>query len=422
MAAENRRICVIDMGSAHISAVIAEIHATDKIEILGLGHTQNRGMQRGKIIDMDKVVACLKQAVSYAEDMADLRVHTAWLCISSTALKSFNCSGRVAVADVEISTTDIVRTLARAKQEHLLDDYYLVNHFQHGISINDSDELTMSPIDMVADQIEAYYHLMMIPINVMQNLQQAMHLSSLHIEKTLVANIASSAFALLPEEREQGVCLVDIGAGTTSISVYGEDKLILTHCLPVGGYDVTRDIASELRMSMAAAERIKLNSGRVNIEDIDCAKMISIPASDGMPAVMVSARELGEIMAARYEEILHQVLAELDSEGLLPVLKRGIVYCGGGVQVLNFARFATKVTGISAQIANFPPAIMINDSDKKRLESHQYQTACGALIYSQSEHFAVSQQSEPNDQREALLIRLFVQPFNRFIEFLRNVF
>lgn len=422
MATDNNRLCIIDMGSAHVATVIAEIHPDNTIEVLGFGYSQNRGMQRGSIIDMDKLVASIKQSVAYAEDMADCRVHQAWLSVSNASLKSFNCSGRAMVEHVQVTTNDIVKTLAVAKQENQLDDYYLVNHFLHGISINQNEEMTMSPLSMLADEIEAFYHMMMLPVTLMQNLEQAMGLANLHIEKTLISNIASSSYALLAEERLQGVCCVDIGAGTTNLSVYCEDKLLLTKSLPVGGYDITRDIAAELRISIEEAEKLKLVYGKVNLEDIDFSRMLPVPAHDGMSASTVSARELGEIMAARYEEILLAVLNTIEEEGLLSVLNRGFVYCGGASQVYNFTRFANRITNHSAQMANFSQQIYVDQALKRKLDSYQYHSVLGALIYSNSEQFSINQQSELIEENQGVLHKTIVQPFSNFIKFLSGIF
>lgn len=420
--AENKRTCVIDIGTAHITALIAEIHSRDHIEVLGMGRTKNRGMQQGKILSMDKVVAGIKQVVQYAEDMADCRVHSAWVSVTNARLRSFNCSGRVTLADEHVSTTDVVRTLAKAKQQHLLDDYYLINHIQHGISLDDHEELTADPIKMVASEIEAFYHLMMLPVNVMQNIQQAMHASGIHIERTVMSNLAMSEYALLPEERDYGVCLVDIGAGCTTMSVFYEDKLLLTHCIAVAGDMVTRDIATELQISTEEAERIKELHGNVNISDIDPSKILNIPARQGQPEINISVRELGEIIAARYEEILLTVVNTLHEHGLLQAIERGMVYAGGGAQINGFTRFARKTLDMPAQLATFPSQIHVVPTEKKSLERYHYQTACGVLLYGQSEQFAISKQSEMPEDKTGVLNRVFVRPYQKLVNYFSRVF
>lgn len=417
--ADNKKVCVISIGSVHISACIAEMHSPDKIEILGMSHTQNKGMLRGQIDNMEKIIAGIKHVVSYAENMADCRVHTAWVCVSSPDLKSFNCTGSVSV-EMHVNADDIVRTLTCAKKDNLADDDYLLNHFQHGISVNGSEELTSDPLGMIANQIEGFYHLMTLPIHNMHNIEQIMQASNIHIERTLLSNIANSSFALLADEKEHGVCLVDIGGGTTSISVYVEDKLILTHCIAVGGCDVTRDIAKELKVSIEEAERIKVTHGRLNIEDIDLSKMLNIPAKHGMQAVSISLRELSEIVIARYEEIMLTVMDILNDAHIVPMLQRGIVYSGGGSRIYNFNRFAVKITTLPAQSVTFPPQIMIA-KERQHLERYFYQTVLGALIYSESEDFARSVQSEPPIKNDNIFY-LVIKAYNKLINFFKNIF
>lgn len=416
-------IVAIDVGTHKVAVLIGRVHAPDRIEVIGLGHAINRGMNKGMISNMDKVVASIKEAVALAEDMADCRVHSAWVAIPSPELQSFNASGRTPVANGTITTAEIVRTLETAKSSHLMPTHYLINSVPLGIAIDDSDEWAEYPINMAAHAITGHYHLMMLPNNTMQNLDKALKLANIGVERMVIANLATAESTLLRDEKDYGVCLVDIGAGTTAISVYLENRLILSHTIPRGGENVTRDIASVLHTSTEQAETLKVRYGGVNRDLIRADQMIHVAGQGSNPGLTLSRMDLADIIIARYEELFEEIRRLLVDSGAFGVLRHGIVLSGAACQIEGIVSLARQVTGVPVHLGNHPASVEIRDDRKPLLHRAIFATTSGLLLYSQSESQRWSEDADRDAGRgEQIVNRLMVTPWRRMVDVLRSIF
>ncbi len=378
-------IVAIDIGTNKISVLIGRVLAADRIEVVGMAYAPNKGMSKGVVKNLEKVISAIKTAVAAAEDMADCRVHTAWVAIPSPELLSNNASGRTPVMNGTIGTTEIVRTLEMAKSAHLRPEHYLINAVPLGVEIDQQADWVDYPINMSAGQIVGHYHLMMVPIMAMQNLDKALKGAGIGVERMVVSSLATAEAALLKNEREFGVCLIDIGAGTTNIAVYLEDRLILSHTIQRGGESVTRDIASILQTSMEQAESLKLRHGCVDRTSVKADQMIQIPGIGTAPGMMVSRMELADIIIARYEEILEQVRQLLADSGALNVLQHGIVLSGEAAQIEGIVAMARRIFGVQVHLGNHPTGVDCAKERRAQLRRPMYATASGLLLYSQSE-------------------------------------
>jgi len=414
-------IVAIDIGTHKVAVLIGRVHAADRIEVIGLGHAANRGMSKGMINNMDKVVAAIKEAVALAEDMADCRVHSAWVAIPSPELQSFNASGRTPVANGSITTAEIVRTLEMAKSSHLMPTHYLINAVPLGVAIDDRDDWAEYPINMAASAITGHYHLMMLPNNIMQNIDKALKSSNIGVERMIVSNLATAESTLLRDEKEYGVCLVDIGAGTTAVSVYLENRLILSHTLQRGGENVTRDIASVLHTSTEQAEMLKVRYGGVNRDLIRADQMIQVTGVGNHPLTL-SRMDLADIIIARYEEIFEEVRRLLADSGAINVLRHGVVLSGASCQIEGIVSLARNALGVPVHLGNHPASVEIRDDRKPLLHRTIFATASGLLLYSQSENQRWSEETDRDAGREQIVTRLMVTPWRRLVDKLRAVF
>jgi cell division protein FtsA len=399
-------IVAIDVGTHKVAVLIGRVHAADRIEVIGLGHAINRGMSKGMINNMDKVVAAIKEAVALAEDMADCRVHSAWVAIPSPELQSFNASGRTPVANGSITTAEIVRTLEMAKSSHLLPTHYLINAVPLGVAIDDRDDWADYPINMAASAITGHYHLMMLPNNIMQNIDKALKSANIGVERMIVSNLATAESTLLRDEKEYGVCLVDIGAGTTAISVYLENRLILSHTLQRGGESVTRDIASVLHTSTEQAEMLKVRYGGVNRELIRPDQMIQVAGAGNNPVLTLSRMDLADIVIARYEEIFEEVRRLLADSGAIGVLRHGVVLSGAACQIEGLVSLARNALGVPVHLGNHPASVEIREERKPLLHRTIFATASGLLLYSQSENQRWSEATDRDTGREQIVDKL----------------
>ena len=414
-------VVAIDIGTHKVSVLVGRIHAPDKIEVIGMAYAPNRGMSKGIIRNLDKVVASIKDAVAQAEDMADCRIHSAWIAIPSAELKSFNAFGRTPVMGDFISTTEIVRTLEMAKSSHLMPDHYLTNAVPLGVAIDDQDEWVDHPINMSGNFIAGHYHLMMLPINTMQNLDKALKTAGIGVERMIISTLATSEAVLLKEEKEYGICMVDIGAGTTNIAVYLENRLILSHTFQIGGDNVTRDIASVMQTSTEQAENLKIRYGCVDLNAVKADHMIQIPGIGVTPGMVKSRIELSEIIIARYEEIFERVREQLEQSGALAALLHGVVLTGDACQIEGAVSLARRILGVSAHLGNPPLNVDIVPEKRALLRRSIYATASGLLMYSQNAApgdggLDTDDQDPPSWWRKYL-----VQPAESWLEKLRQL-
>lgn len=414
-------VVAIDIGTHKVSVLIGRIHAPDRIEVIGMAHAPNRGMSKGTIRSLDKVVAAIKDAVSQAEDMADCRIHTAWVAIPSAELKSFNASGRTPVMNQTITTTEVVRTLEMAKSSHLMPDHYLTNAVSLGVAIDDHPDWVDHPISMSANFITGHYHLMMLPINTMQNLDKAMKNAGIGVERMIISTLATSEAVLLKDEKEYGVCMVDIGAGTTNVAVYLEGRLILSSTIQQGGEHVTRDIASVMQTSTEQAEILKIRHGCVDLSAVKPDQMIQIPGVGASIGMVKSRIELAEVIVARYEEIFDEVRQQLEDSGAINVLRHGVVLTGDACQIEGAVSLARRVLGVSVHLGN-PPMVVDASSDLRPLLRRSiYATASGLLMYSQNEQQRATEVGDESVSGDGLLQRYFVQPWQGLIEKLKQL-
>lgn len=378
-------VVAIDIGTHKVSVLIGKVHSPDNIEVVGMATARNRGMSKGKIVSLDKVIASIKNAVSEAENMAECRIHSAWVSIPSADLKSFYASGRTPVSNPQhtITTTEVVRALEFAKTSHISADYYFASAVPLGFELNDADEWVTNPVDMSAHSMVGHYQLMMLPINTMQNLDRAMKGANIGVERMVVSCLATAESSLLQDEKDYGVCLIDIGASTTNVSAYIEGRLAFAKTYPLGGENVTRDIAAVLQTTTEEAERIKILHGCVDLTTVKPDHMVQVQGIEGPQTI--SRIELSEIIIARYEEILNNIRHDLSETGALYGLYHGVVLAGDSCQIDGMVSFSRQVMGVSAHLGNPPLQVTAADDLLPNLRRSQYATAAGLLMYSQGE-------------------------------------
>lgn len=397
-------LVVVHLSATAIYAVIGQIHAPDDIRILGLTEVKTSDFYQGRIINHDRLKASIKQAIQEVEDMANCRVHSIWLSLSTPELLSTNSSGTIKLGSDPIAVKDIVEALGQAKMRDLPRDYYLMHHIQQGVYINNESVVVDNPIGTFADSMTVMYHLMMLPVVSCRNIEDLFRPTNIRIDHMMFDAISSSEYGLISDEKEQGVCFIDIGASTTSVCVYKDDKLIFTSCLPYGSNQVTMDISAHLGLSMLEAESLKKRSGTVDMQSIDPGKFITLPR-DGSEDLTTSVHELTLIIEARYIEIFKEVFIELDQANLINFLKRGVVLSGGGSMIKGMVPFAKRFLQMPVFLANTNDVISavadIEDDEKfqeinRLMQQPGFRTAFGTLLYSQSDQFKHSEHSSPD--------------------------
>ena len=397
-------LVVIHLSATAVYVVIGQVKASDDIRILGVGEVKNEDFQYGSIKHWDRLKSAIRQAIIEAEEMANCRVHSVWLTLSTPELLSKNSYGSVDVDSGTVETRHIVQALSTAKDKDMPPSHYLMHHCQQGIFVDEQEEMVDDAIDMLANKLTVMYHLMMMPVASRQNIQKLIQACDVSIDHILFDAVSSAEYALITEEREQGVCFIDIGASTTSVCVYRENRLVLTYCVSEGGNKATMDISADLGISMIEAEALKKRHGTVDVTSIDASQFVTVPRIGMTDEITVNVLQLAQIIEARYIDILRAVFQELSDAGLMDFVPRGVVLAGGGSQIKGMIPFAKRFLGMPVYLTNANKAITayngFDDEQKfsylsSRVQDRVLQTAFGALLYSQSEQFRHSEKSSP---------------------------
>ncbi|WP_199507698.1 MULTISPECIES: cell division protein FtsA [unclassified Psychrobacter] len=409
-------LVVVHLSATAVQVVIGRVMSAKDIRIIGTGHVKNNDFYQGQIKHRERLQSAIKQAIQEAEDMANCRVHSVWLSFATPELVSTNSAGSVAIQEDSVHAQDMVNALSVAKKADLPSDYYLMHCCQQGIYINDHDHMVDNAIEIVADDITVMYHMMMVPVATRQNIQKLLQSCDVGIDHVVFDAVTSAEYSLMLEERQQGVCLVDIGASTTSICVYKENKIIFTCCIPSGSHEVTMDISADMGISMIEAEKLKKLHGTVDVNSIDPGHFFKFKPQGTSEPLNIHMYGLAQIIEARYIHIFTEVVRQLHEAGLLGYIDRGMVLTGGGSSIKGMIPFAKKLLKMPVVMTNTHPHITADNSTDdedivKALDSsihnREYQTAFGALLYSQSEQFRNSEQSEPEAIAHAGSLSLF---------------
>ena len=423
-------LVVVHLSATAVYVVIGSVVSAKDIRIMGVGQVKNSDFYQGQIKHRERLQGAIKQAIQDAEDTANCRVHSVWLTLATPELSSKNSVGNVAVEEETVRARDMVQALSNAKSQDLPSDYYLMHCCQQGIYIDEQEAMVDDAIEMIAKNITVMYHMMMMPVSSRQNIQKLLQGCDVGIDHIVFDAVTSAEYSLMSEERQQGACLVDIGASTTSICVYKENKLIFTHCIASGSHEVTMDISADIGISMIEAEKLKKSHGTVDINSMDPSSFFIFKPQGSGDEVNVSLYNLARIIEARYVQVFTEVVRQLHEADLLSYIDRGIVLTGGGSTIKGMVPFAKRLLKMPVVMSNTHPAISAynhfdNEESFKQLNiqvnDRAYQTAFGTLLYSQSEQFRHSEQSEPDAIKRGRLKGTFQNVGQRFTSVLKKI-
>ena len=423
-------LVVVHLSATAVYVVIGSVVSAKDIRIMGVGQVKNNDFYQGHIKHRERLQGAIKQAIQEAEDTANCRVHSVWLTLATPELLSKNSTGDVSVEESVVLAKDMVQALSNAKAKDLPSDYYLMHCCQQGIYIDDQQAMVDDAIEMIAKNISVLYHMMMMPVASRQNIQKLLQSCDVGIDHIVFDAVTSAEYGLMSEERQQGVCLVDIGASTTSICVYKENKLIFTHCIASGSHEVTLDISADVGISMIEAEKLKKSHGTVDTNSIDPGAFFLFKPQGLNDEINIGVYNLARIIEARYIQIFTEVARQLHQAELVNFIDRGIVLTGGGSTIKGMIPFAKKLLKMPVVLTNTHPAISAynhfdNEDSFKQLSSQindrAYHTAFGTLLYSQSEQFRHSEQSELEAIQHSRVKGSFQKVGQRFTNVLKKI-
>ena len=423
-------LVVVHLSATAVYVVIGNVVSAKDIRILGVGQVKNSDFYQGQIKHRERLQGAIKQAIQEAEDTANCRVHSVWLTLATPELSSKNSTGDVQVEEEAVRAKDMVQALSNAKSRDLPPDYYLMHCCQQGIYVNDQEFMVDDAIETMAHNISVMYHMMMMPVSSRQNIQKLLQSCDVGIDHIVFDAVTSAEYSLMSDERQQGVCLVDIGASTTSICVYKENKLIFTHCVATGSHEVTMDISADFGISMIEAEKLKKTHGTVDVNSVDPSSFFIFKPQGSGDEINIGIYNLARIIEARYVQIFTEVARQLHDADLIGYIDKGIVLTGGGSAIKGMIPFAKKLLKMPVVLTNIHPAISAynhfdNDESFKQLNiqvnDRAYQTAFGTLLYSQSEQFRRSEKSEPETIQKNRVTGVFQSAGQRFASVLKKI-
>lgn len=335
----------LDIGTTKICAIVGVQREDGLVEVIGLGTHPSRGLRKGVVVNIESTVESVKQAIEEAELMAGVEIHTVYTGIAGGHIKGFNSRGVIAVRDDEVTRHDVQRVIDAAKAVAIPMDREILHVIPQEF-ILDGQEGIKDPLGMSGVRLEADVHIITSAATTMQNIVKCVNRAGLDVAGVILQPLASSEAVLRPEEKEQGVVMVDIGGGTTDLAMFLDNSLWHTAVLGIGGNHLTNDIAVGLRTPAVEAERIKLRHGCSMTTLVRADEMVEVPSVGGRQPRVLPRQLLAEIIEPRVEEIFSLVTQEIRRTGHEEQIVSGAVLTGGAALTEGIIEVAERVLGM----------------------------------------------------------------------------
>ena len=340
--ADKNLIVGLDIGTSKVVAIVGEIKADDEIEIIGIGSHPSRGLKKGVVVNIESTVQSIQRAVEEAELMAGCEILSVHAGIAGSHIRSLNSYGIVAIKDGEVSHGDVERVIDAARAVAIPADQKIL-HILPQEFIIDEQEGIKEPVGMSGVRLEARVHMVTGAVSAAQNIIKCVRRCGLEVDDLILEQLSSSNAVLSDDEKELGVCLVDIGGGTTDIAVFTEGSIRHTAVIPIAGDQVTNDIAVAMRTPTQHAEDIKIRYACALTQLATSDETIEVPSIGDRPARRLSRQTLAEVVEPRYEELLSLVQAELRRSGFEDLIAGGVVLTGGSSKMEGLIDLAEEV-------------------------------------------------------------------------------
>ena len=332
----------LDIGTSKIVCIVAEINDAGTLDIIGMGTHPSRGLRRGVVVNIEATVNAIQRALEEAELMADCKIREVYTGIAGSHIKSFNSHGMYAIKDKEISQLDVDRVVDTARAVNIPTDQQILHTIPQEFIV-DGQEDVRDPLGMSAVRLEVKVHIVTGAVSAAQNIIKCVRRCGIEVGDLVLQPLASAMAVLTEDERELGVCLVDIGGGTTDIAVFTDGAIRHTAVIPVAGDQVNNDIAVALRTPPKEAEDIKIQYGCALRQLADARDMIEVPGIGDRPPRTLSKQTLAEFIEPRMEELYSLVQAELRRSGFEELLSSGIVITGGSAGMQGMVELGEEV-------------------------------------------------------------------------------
>lgn len=382
-------IVAVDIGTSKVVCMVAQINqAEQSLEIVGYGMKPSRGMRKGVVVNIDQMQEVIQGAVAEAELMADCKIHSAYIGIAGSHIGGRNSQAVVAIRDGEVTQTDIERVIDAAKSGANPADQRILHVLPQEFIVDDQGDVR-NPLGMAGVRLEGHIHLVTCSANAAQNLEKCVRGAGLAIDDIVLEQVASSYGVLTEDEKDLGVCLVDIGGGTTDIAVFVRGAIRHTAVIPIAGDQVTNDIAMALRTPTPAADEIKVRYACVVPQMVDPEQTISVPGMGDRPARTLARQTLSAVVEPRYEELFSIVQMELERCGYADQLAAGVVMTGGSSKIEGAIPLAESIFHLPVRIG-MPKSLKLGGTEEL-LRNPIYATGIGLLFYGMQRTLASGQ-------------------------------
>ncbi len=366
----------LDIGTSKVVAIVGQPTDDGGLEIAGIGSHPSRGMKKGVVINIESTVQSIQRAVEEAELMAGCDIHSVYVGIAGSHISSMNSDGVVAIKDREVTPSDIDRVIDSARARAISEGQRILHVLPQEFAI-DTQEGIREPLGMSGVRLEARVHLVTAALNAVQNIEKCVRRCGLEVDAIILEQLASSHAVLTEDERELGVCMVDIGGGTTDIAVFTEGAIRHTAVIPIAGDQVTNDIAMALRTPTQYAEDIKVKYACALTQLASSDEMIKVPSVGERPARDLSRQALAEVVEPRYEELFTLVREELRRSGYEDLVAAGVVLTGGTSRMEGVVELAEEIFHMPVRIASPQNVRGLADVVRNPI----YSTGVGLLLY-----------------------------------------
>jgi cell division protein FtsA len=377
----------LDVGTTKVCAIIAEAGPSGGLEIIAMGTAASRGLRRGVVVNIDSTVEAIKQAVGEAEGAAGVEVGAVYAGVAGGHIRGVNSRGVVAVAgkDREVSPTDVARAVEAARAINLPQDREIIHVLPQTFVVDDQDGVR-EPVGMTGVRLEVETHIVTGAMTSVQNVVRSVNRAGLTVQDIVFQPLASAAAVLLPEEKELGILLVDIGGGTTDVALYREGAVWHSAILPLGGDHITHDIAVGLRTAASDAEGLKRRYGCALTSLVSAEETVDVPSVGGRKARQLSRQILSEIIQPRVEEIFTLVARDLARAGFRDAATAGAVVTGGTSILEGVPEVAERVFDLPVR-RGVPD---VGGALGEAVKSPLYATGVGLAIYGLSRQAAAA--------------------------------
>ena len=402
---EKNLLVGLDIGTTFIKAIVGIVNEDNEIDFLGVGKSNSLGMKRGVVIDISATVQSIEKAVQQAELVSGYKISSAFVSISGKHIQSFNATGRAAISDnKEVSNQDLKSVEESAKAITLSNDQEILHVLPKDYEIDGQDGIKV-PLGMSGIALDGRYHLVTGAKNARDNIEKCVKKCLIDPQSVVLEQLASSLAVLTKDEKDLGVCLVDIGGGTTDIAIFSNGAIEYTSSVPLGGDQVTNDLAQALKTSTHNAEELKITHGFISNE-LSSDDIIEVPGVGDRPPRSIQKYTLVEVMSLRYQEIFNFVNEKILQSGYEEKIPAGIVLTGGSSKSEGLADLAEEI--FHKQVRVGIPQYLYGGSEDI-VKNSEYATSVGLLLYAQKE---ISPQLDPvNEDFSSAAKKLFKRLF-----------